>query len=326
VALRSAAIALTAATARTVAGCGTRQPTSGRHTVTTAQRTGARAEAEAYARRALHELRLPAGARRTGVSALPSPMRHSSLPGVSRGSVDEYAVYKIGSPVTAVNRFLARHVPAGWRVGTTGRFAMPSVSTGYGRDDYPAKLPPWAYQITLAIQVVPARSGGSLVRVEAKVVWYPPRSTAEHIDPARYRAVTVMVPAARIATPGRTAAGSSTPGQPQRGVPGGRAPGLTKRIARTFTSARIVARLAGLVNGLRAMPDIAIFCPAMLVDRYSRLIFLPRTAAAARVVITMPGCIGMNVTVGGHMEPALDPGDGSLLAVMNRLLGVAPAG
>jgi len=38
--------------------------------------------------------------------------------------------------------------------------------------------------------VVPA-GGGSLLRADAQVTWFPPRTQAQHVDPARFRAVTV---------------------------------------------------------------------------------------------------------------------------------------
>jgi hypothetical protein len=313
---RSIAITLAAATALTAAGCGTRQPGAAGtgHAVTTVNRIGPRARAESYARRALQELRLPPGARRISLSAaLPYQLRHPALPGGLRAAVDEHALYKVGAPAAAVNRFLARHVQAGWRVGATGRSGLRSVTTGYELDENPQKLPSWAYQITLATDVARARTGGSLLRVDVQVTWYPPRSAAEHIDPARYRAVTVVVPMPLIAKPGQKAAGSPHAGR-------------TLRTGKTFTSPRIVARLARLLNGLHAMPDVVVNCPAMLVGRFYRLVFLPRSDTVPQVVVTSPGCIAIDVTVGGHQEPPLDPGSSPLLAVMSRLLGVAPAG
>ena len=298
---RAAAIALglMAAAALTVAGCGTApqpSPPGHGHAVTTA-RPGPRARAESYARRALRDLRLPRGLRRIPFPARPpSGLRYAGLPGAPRHTVvDVRELYRTGSPAGTVNGFLARHVPAGWSPLNSGTSDLSGGPASYLRDISPVRPPAWAYNITVATAVVAARGGGSLLRVDAQVAWYPPRSAAEHIDPARYRAVIVIEPK----------------------------PGTIKplRLSRTFTGRRTVARLAALVNGLPATPDIAVPCPLMIAGRFSRLVFLPR-AGAQEIVVTMPGCISATVRVGGRPQPALYP-SGPLSALMSRLLGLA---
>lgn len=296
------AVAVLAAGCGTAAGPGSPPGRRAQHnSVAAARHPSPRKRATAYARAALRELRLPPGARRMKFPArLPADLRQPPLPANLHEVVDERALYRVGSPMSAVHGFVAGHVPAGWRAGAAGQSGLRGTVTGYFIAANPVKPPSWAYEVTLAASMVPSRGGGSLLRVDAQVAWYPPRSAAEHIDPGRYRAVTVVVP-----------------------VPGTTKP---RRITRTFTASPVVARLARLVNALPAMPDEVINCPAMFPGRYSRLVFVPRSGSVPRVVVTMPGCIAATVSVGGRKEPALDPGNSPLLAVMNRLLGVAAAG
>ncbi len=296
--IRPLSIGLAAVAALTAAGCGNaRQPSSGHgHAVTTAGKASPRARAESYARRALAGLPLPPGAHRIPFPArLPAGLQYAAGPAVPQHTaLDLRALYRIASPVTTVNSFLASHVPAGWVAGSSGQSGTSGASGTYQLGIRPARPPAWAYNITVATSVI-ARGGGSLLRVDSVVAWYPPRSAAEHIDPARYRAVTVIVPK----------------------------PGTMKpvRLSRTFTARQTIARLAALINGLPAAPDVAVPCPMMPVGRFSRLVFLPRSGAP-EVVVTLPGCVSAVVRVGGRTQPALFP-RGALTAVMDRLLGVA---
>jgi hypothetical protein len=43
------------------------------------------------------------------------------------------------------------------------------------------------------LTVVPGASGGSLLRADAKLIWFPPRTAAECLIPASYHALTIAV-------------------------------------------------------------------------------------------------------------------------------------
>jgi hypothetical protein len=159
----------------------------------------------------------------------------------------------------------------------------------------PKSLPAGIYSAQVAAAVVPATGGGSLLRVDAQVAWYPPRTAAEHIDPAGYRSVTLTVPPGPGGTPAHA-------------------------LTRTFTSRAAVARLASLINGLPAMPDVAMNCPAEPAQPY-RIIFTPASARWPQVVVSPTGCLSAGVTVGRAGQPALET-HGRLIAAMDRLVGL----
>jgi hypothetical protein len=149
------------------------------------------------------------------------------------------------------------------------------------------------YTATLATVVVPAQGGGSLLRVDAQVAWYPPRSKAEHIDPRRYRAVIVIRPGLKP---------NSRPW------------------ARTFTAPAVVAKLAAVFNALPAEPDVTMNCPEIGPSTTYQVIFVPAKRQWPRIVAGTTGCSMDTISVNGHRQPALYD-VGSLLAELSRLLG-----
>ena len=286
------------AMAAILAGCGTAHaPGPGaRHVVAAVHRGGPRAKADAYARRLLARLRLPGHAHRLPWPArLPGSLR-PMLPADLHDVTDLHVLYRLGSAPAVVDRYLVAHVPAGMRAGDSGQSGSGGITTGYYVGYNPAALPAWLYQATLATTVVHRPGRGSLVRVDAQVAWYPRRSAAEHVDPSRYRAVTATAPT-RLTGPPRT-------------------------LTRTFTSPAVVARLAALVNGWPAMPDIVLNCPAIRTSSLLyRLVFVPASSRWPAISITSDGCLSSGVKAGGHGQPALDDG-GKLVTTLDRLLGL----
>jgi hypothetical protein len=286
------------AMAAIVAGCGTATApvTGARHVVTALHPGGPRAKADAYARKLLARLQLPGHARR-----LPWPARlpgslHPMLPADLHDVTDLHVLYRLGSAPAAVDRYLVAHVPAGLRAGDSGQSGGGGITTGYYVGYNPAALPAGFYQVTLATAVVRAAGGGSLVRVDAQVAWYPPRSAAEQVVASRYRAVTATAPT--------------------------RLTGPPRPVTRTFTSPAVVARLAALVNGWPAMPDIVLNCPAIRVSSLMyRLVFVPASSRWPVISIASDGCLSSGVKAGGHGQPALDDG-GRLVTTLDRLLGL----
>jgi hypothetical protein len=99
------------------------------------------------------------------------------------------------------------------------------------------RVPAGVYEAQLVLTIAPTISGGSLMRADAQVVWFPPRAAAEYIDPARYHvlriAVTILGP------------------RPQT-------------IARAITSQAAITRLAEALNQSRVQPAGGAILPADL--------------------------------------------------------------
>jgi hypothetical protein len=143
-------------------------------------------------------------------------------------------------------------------------------------------------QILVTLQI--GARGGSQVRLDAQLIWYPPRSAAEYIDPAGYGAVTV-----------------------QGTIQGKR------RAARTFTSRSAIATLAGLFNSMHVQPPWSGSCPA---EASSFLVQFRVTPASPAIVTVTPYiCVGDLVTVRSKAQPELtDFNSSKALAAIGRLL------
>jgi hypothetical protein len=297
--------AVTATAAMFLAGCGTRAadtPARG-GTTPAAARTrpgsgsdpaaGSRAGAQALASRLLSRLVLPPRARPMRMRVLPALLRHPQIGYVGTDTADIHRLFLLRQPMAAVQAFLVGHLPAGMRrfgsseLAGSGDTSMESVSFE------PRSLPAGILSAELATVVVPAPGGGSLVRADAAATWYPARSAGEHIDPARYHAAVVSI----------------TMLNPRRHT-----------VAGTFTSSRVITRLAGLANRLHAAPDEAwTSCPAIMASY--RITFVPASGRAPRVLLTPSRCLTVGVTVGGAAQPMLWDGTG-LIRAAQRLLHV----
>ena len=253
---------------------------------------GSRAGAQALASRLLSRLVLPPGARPARLQTLPPSLRQ---PQVGYGGIDTayvHRVFLLRQPMTAVQAFLKGHLPTGMRSlgsgqqSNSGGITMEMVSFNQ------RSLPAGIHSAELNTAVVPAAGGGSLMRVDATATWYPARSAAEHIDPGGYRAAVVSI----------------TMFNPKRHT-----------VTGTFTDRRVIARLAGLANGLHAAPDVPMSCPALLASY--RITFVPASGRAPRVVVTPSGCLTVGVTVAGAAQPELW-GDAALIRAAQLLLHV----
>ncbi len=166
---------------------------------------GSRAEAVTLARLMLSRLRLPVGARRLPSAAVPPSLRSPSLWGGAAGQLDLHQIYELRQPMDAVAAVLTVRVPAGMSQAGTGEGAGPSGVTSLEVSYTPRSVPAGIYMAQLVltvVPVVPAGSGGSMVRADAQVIWFPPRTAAEHIAPARYHvlAITVTIYGRRLHT------------------------------------------------------------------------------------------------------------------------------
>lgn len=127
--------------------------------------------------------------------------------------------------------------------------------------------------------MVPAAGGGSLLRADAQVIWYLTRSAAEYLNPADYRAVTVT--AITVEAPKRHA--------------------VPRRVTRQITSRQVIARLAGLLNGLPAAPMLPVSCPPF--TRTYRVGFEATPRARPGVVVTATGCLTDQIFAAGRAQP-----------------------
>ena len=297
--------AVTATAAMVLAGCGTRAadtPARGGTTPAAASTrpgsdsapvAGSRAGAQALASRMLSRLVLPPEARPMRMRVPPALLRQPQIGYGGTDTADIHRLFLLRQPMAAVRAFLVGHIPAGMRrfgsiqEAGSGGTSMESVSFE------PRSLPAGILSAELAAAVVPAAGGGSLVRADAAATWYPARSAAEHIDPARYHSAVVSI----------------TMLNPRRHT-----------VTGTFTSSRVITRLAGLANRLHAAPDeAAASCPAIMASY--RITFVPASGAAPRIVVTPSGCRTAGVTVAEAAQPRLW-NDTGLIDAAKRLLHV----
>jgi hypothetical protein len=297
--------AVTATAAVLLTGCGTRTadlPARGRPgpaaTASTGPGTGrepaagSRAGAQVLARRLLLRLSLPPGARPVPMRVRPPLLRQPQISYGGTHQADVHALFRLSEPMATVQGFLRAHLPAGMKLSGYGQLSSAADVTMMTVSDAPRSLPAGISSAELDTAVVPAAGGGSLLRADAAVTWYPARSAAERIDPARYREAVVSI---TMFNPGR------------------------HTVTRAITSRGTIARLAGQANGLHAAPYQPPSCPAILASY--RITFVPAARPAPRVVVTPSGCLTVGVTVAGAAQPQLW-GDTGLIAAAKRLLHV----
>ncbi len=255
---------------------------------------GSPAVARKTSRAMLTSLALPPGARPTGTRALRAADQIASP-----DLVEVTRFYWVPLPEHAADEFFGSHLPAGMAPAGSGSGAAPGSASYFQSVTYTLRNAPAGIdgQSELLVTLRAGPRGGTVVRADAEVVWYPWRTAAEYLRPADYRSVTVS-----------GSFGSLT------------GPGMTVRRSRTFTSRAVVARLAAVLDGLRADNPGTVNCP-MLLASY-RLSFAP-AGGGGPTVVTPSSCLGDEVTVAGRPQPMLfDPNSQKVLAVVGRLLGV----
>jgi hypothetical protein len=258
---------------------------------------GSRAEAAALARLMLSRLRLRPGARRLPPNPLPPSLTQPATEIASgTASLDQHQLFALTQPMDPAAAFLAAHVPPGLSPGGTGESSSPGGVTMREVSDMVRSLPAGIAGAQLVLTVVPAASGGSLLRADAQVIWYPPRSAAEYIDPARYHVVRITV------------------------FIYGRRPHTVRKVV---TSQAFIARLAEALDRMQAEPPGAVACPADFEDY--QLSFSVSTHSRPAVVVRAveSGCGGAQVTVNGRAQPALAD-QGAVGALVRQVVSVTP--
>lgn len=286
-------IGSTVALGLVLSACGTR-PAPGQtasYTVTSrgGPPHGSRAASLALGRKMVRQLRRPPGSR----PARPHPVpRYLRQPAEGIGvihRVDVARYYTAPRSMRAAYAYLRRHVPAGYRRWVTGSAGQGSVTVEEFVVYAPKALPRGVDVADLVVGVVPGRHGGSVLRADGEVGWAPPRSAAEYLRPAAYRAVTIT----------RTSQSSG------------------HRTTRTFRSRDAIARLARILNSLPASDGGPMSCSPAAPSYY--LVFRPR-ARHPRFAVTAFDCVTDRVTVAGRAQPELNDPRNRVEAAAQRLL------
>jgi hypothetical protein len=274
----TAAISLPAASAASAAGAG--KPPS-----------FTRAQSIQYARSLEPRIVLPSGALRLPQRPVPPGLRHSAGFMIATHSVDIYRLYKLPGSLTASERFLTHHVPAGMTNEGTGKSWDRHGLIEEDVTFVPGKLPRGVSSADLVATVVHAPHHHSYLRVDAQVIWYPARSAAEHLAAKNYSSVRITA-----------------------WIYGHRA----HRVSKTFSSGKVIRRLVRLLDSLPASPGGVTPCPLILVTY--RLTFFP-AGSAPEAVVSRFGCTSDGVQVGGVAQPALSD-YGRLSTLAGRIMHI----
>jgi hypothetical protein len=305
------AAAATLAACLSVAACGNpARPTVARPTlrqihisadfVQPAPAAGSRAEAYALATELLSRLHLPTGARRLPPSPAPSSV-DPSLWGGAAAALDVHELFELPDSITATAAVLAAHVPAGMSLTVTsqgtGLQGPVGAEVSYTEVAYePRSVPAGVNAAQLVLTIAADASGGSLVRVDAQVIWYPQRSAAEYIVPGRYHALTIAVTVFN--------------------------PSL-HTITKVITSAAAITQLADALNRSQAEPLTFAGCPVILATYRLAFSASPDQAPVVVVTATRQPCLGAQITVDGRKQPPLQD-DAAVVAIADRLVGFTP--
>jgi hypothetical protein len=255
---------------------------------------GTRAGSVRLARRLLGEVVLPRGARRLPQRPVPAGLRSTGGFTVAQTMVDRYHLYRLPMAMAKAERFLARHAPAGMKSAGT----CSSSGPGGVRSEcvlYVLRRVPSGIDVAgIVDSVTPGPDGTTLMRADAQVAWYPPRSAAEYLRPASYTAVRITV-----------------------WLIGTRA----RKVSKTLSGRLVLRQLTRLIDRLPASPGGVAPCPLEPVT--FRLAFEPGAGHPAAVVSTLD-CRSDAVRVGGKWQPSLAD-SGSVAARALRILHLPAA-
>jgi hypothetical protein len=303
--LINAALAVAAAAALTACGTvarpavGHRQAHARRAKLASAvpaPRAGNRAEATALARLMLARIELPVGARRLPPTPVPLALRQPALLGLAAASLDLHELFALPESMGTAASFLAKHVPRGMsQFSSGGGLGGPAGLQNQDVSYMVRSVPAGVYVAQLALTVAADTSGGSVLRADAQVLWYPPRTAAEYIDPVRYHVLTITV----------TTYGTRL-----------------RRLHMVVTSAAAIAGLADVLDSSRVLPSMTISCPAGFA--YYQLGFAVAEHRQPVIVVNaaQSPCEGVQVRVGGRRQPSLQDAT-ALVDAVDRLLGIA---
>ena len=296
--MRMAAAAAVASMTVLLVGCGTDPGRTGRaESSQTGPQAGSRAQAETFARHLMARLVFPPSTQPVRLSPLPSLLRNpwvgpagSSAP----GSVDLGQLDAVSLGQAATEAFLLTHAPSGANLTGTGHQNGPGGDIERDLYIHLSSLPRGINDAEIVMLMIPRGATSTRIATYVRVIWFPSRTAAEHLDTADFGTVSVR---ATLLNP------------------------KLHHVTRTFRSAADLARLAGLLNRLSAEPNTMHTCPSSIATY--QITFEPRTVQQPAVVVTTYGCYGATVTTGGVPQPALlDPGN-AVAVTAARMLGIS---
>lgn len=240
--------------------------------------------AAAVARHLVAEMTFPPGTRPASLRSVPRALRDPGPPGpgwahaqrLLLAPVKPAAVWAAVLPHAPFNEdaTMGQAVSSG-AVGSTTM--QPAPEPGIAADGVAVWVEPWSH-------------GTALIAAYAYAAWLPVRTPAEHLNPGRFRAVTISA---------------------EEFIP---RPHETTRV---FTSAAVITRLAAFLNGRRAAPQLAFSCPAPAVSYQLR--FTGKQSGDPRVTVSL-GCLTDQITVNGAAQPLLWDNQGGLARMIRELL------
>jgi hypothetical protein len=234
-----------------------------------------RAEARRTGRRLLALAVLPPGTHRFTGKRVPAVLRHPSQTIAADAYADVHHIFAGNRSMRAVLAFLRHHHPKGMTQTGTGELGLRGHAIEKEVDYSPRHLPAGFQEIDFLVEVVRGQHGHADLRTDVELVWYPPRSAAEHLAAGHFRAVKIS---AVIYGKG------------------------VRQEHRTFRQQAIIDKLTRVLNAAPASPGGWESCPAIF-ESYT-LTFIPvKGEAGAKVQV--PGCFQYRITVGGHAEPPL---------------------
>ncbi|HLI56020.1 MAG TPA: hypothetical protein VKY26_03200 [Actinomycetota bacterium] len=225
----------------------------------------------------------------SAVSALPPPQGLAGPVERFFGAIDSSRLWTTPLAPAEALSYAEAHLPQGAQLARrqTPTSALITVTAP------PAGVP----EAEMTVQAV-AAPGGSVLRADAMVAWYPARSAGEPV-PATDTVVAIT------RTP-------SSPGPP--------APGLDSI---TLTEAAGVAQVANLVNGLPTVTSPAPECSLLFKTTYT--VSFARSASATPDLVAAEGCSSIAVSVGGTAAEPLT-GAASFDTTLAPYFAGAPAG
>jgi len=250
---------------------------------------GSRAAALTLARQMLSRLVVPPGSQAAHPSPVPAPLSLSSAGDVSPYTVDLHRFILVREPAVTVQSFLRAHVPAGMNWSSLGLASgTTNTVTVLGVTAMLTSPPSGLTNAQLGTAAMPLADGTSLIRADASVSWFPPRSAAEQLNAAEFRSVTVT-------------ATSWYPSQ--------------RTVTRTFTSVAVIGRLVAILDRLPATPYPDVAGMSCAPGTGYQVEFNPG------VVVYWDGCGGSAaITVNGKAQPRLWDQGGALAAALRQLV------
>lgn len=248
----------------------------------------------------LSELPLPLGATQSAIE----PAGDDSLlaqpgagPPATPNVVDDHAWWLVPGAPAQVLAYIREHLPAGATRALTSRGL-----TGTNVPDNEAEAFAWppiadvSAMRWLVVEVVQLPDGSTGLRADAQVVWLTPRPVSETIPPGS-RLLRISVN------------GSLKEEQP-------------KQRPLVVTTARKIRAIVALLDALPAAQPGVRSCPADFGIRV-RLAFYAGHGRRPLVlaVVDPHGCGGVQLTIGGTQQPALQ-GGGELIGRIDHVLGV----